>query len=163
MSALLLHRPDEQAFHDEVDGGAFQLAVHLGRWRIVRLAWPLVDIEVAAALRPGAPDFYGFRFDCAGYPQISPTARLWDMMANAPLPVSRWPAGRNRVPAVFRTDWHGGSCLYLPCDRNSIPGHDNWRTEHPAQIWLPEKGVHLYLEAIHELLNGSDYTGVRGG
>lgn len=163
MSVPLIRRPDEQAFIDEMDGGAFQLAIHLGRLRVVRFAWPLVEVEVAAAPRSGAPDTYGFRFDCTGYPQSPPTARLWDTDANTPLPVSRWPTGRRRVPAVFRPDWREGGCLYLPCDRQSIPGHDNWRVEHPSQIWRPEKGLQLYLEAVHELLNGSDYTGVRGG
>jgi hypothetical protein len=162
MNAPLL-RPDEQAFQDEVDGGSFQLAVHLGRWRIVRFAWPLVDIEVAASPRPGAPDNYGFRFDCTNYPQSPPTARLWDTATDALLPTNRWPAGRSRVPAVFRPKWHKGACLYLPCDRQSISGHDNWRTQHPSLVWRPEKGVQLYLEALHELLNSSDYTGVTGG
>jgi hypothetical protein len=163
VNVSLLRRPDEQAFLDEVDGGSFQLAVYRGRWRIVRVAWPIVDLHVAAASRPRGPEAYGFRFDCTGYPQNPPTARLWETAANAPLPVNRWPGGLLRVPAVFRTDWHQGSCLYLPCDRNSIPGHANWSAQHPAQIWRPGKGLQLYLEALHELLNSSDYTGVRGG
>lgn len=163
MNASLLRHPDEHAFLDEVDGGSFQLAVHLGRWRIVRVSWPVVEVEVAAGPRPRAPGAYGFRFDCTGYPQDPPTARLWDPATNAPLPTNRWPGGRSRVPAAFRPDWRQGTCIYLPCDRDSIPGHSNWRSDHPGQIWRPEKGVQLYLEALHELLNSSDYTGVRGG
>lgn len=163
MNAPLGFRPDEQAFLDEVGGGAFQLAVHLGRWRIVRQTWPIVEIEVSAAARSGGPAAFGFRFDCSGYPQNPPTARLWDIEDGAPPAVAAWPAGRSRVPAVFRPDWREGQCLYLPCDRDSIAGHDNWRSEHPAHIWRPETGLQLYLETLHELLNGSDYTGVRGG
>ncbi len=163
MDAPTLRRPDEQAFLDEVEGGAFQLALHLGRWRLVGIQWPLVDIEVAAAPRPGAPTAYGFRFDCSGYPQAPATGRPWDVAVAAPLPVAKWPGGRSRVPAVFRPDWKGGACLYLPCDRESIVGHENWRSEHPAQIWKPERGLQLYLEVLHELLDSHDYTGVRGG
>ena len=33
----------------------FQLAVHLGRWRIVRIAWPIVEVGITAAPRPGGP------------------------------------------------------------------------------------------------------------
>ncbi len=163
MNGPLLRRPDERAFQDEMAGGAFQLAVHLGRWQVVQIAWPIVDLEVSAAPRPSAPDAYDFRFDCSGYPQNPPTARLWDLTANTQPALSRWPTGRTRVPAVFRSDWREGTCLYLPCDRQSVPGHNNWWTEHPALIWRPEKGLLLYLEALHELLNSSDYTGVRGG
>ncbi len=160
---VLLTRPDEQAFLDEVAEGGFQLAVHLGRWRIVRIAWPIVEVEIAAAPRAGAPDTYGFRFDCTGYPQAPPTAQPWFTATGAPLPFGLWPAGARRVSAVFRPDWQNGSCLYAPCDRMSIAGHANWRQEHAAYIWRPEKGLQQYLEFLHELLNSVDYMGVRGG
>jgi hypothetical protein len=162
MNALLPH-PDEQAFLDEVAEGGFQLAVHLGRWRIVRIAWPIVEVEVSAVPRAGAPEAFCFRFDCTGYPQSAPTARPWVPATNAPLSFGQWPTGARRVAAVFRPDWQNGTCLYAPCDCMSIAGHANWRQEHPAYIWRPEKGLQLYLEFLHELLNSSDYTGVRGG
>ncbi|OYX47053.1 MAG: hypothetical protein B7Y90_13880 [Alphaproteobacteria bacterium 32-64-14] len=98
-----------------------------------------------------------------GYPQTAPTARLWDTQADAPLPLPRWPTGRSRGQAVFRPDWKGGACLYLPCDRLSFEGHADWRQQHPAEIWQPGRGICLYLEVLHELLNSNDYTGVRGG
>ncbi|WP_312608585.1 DUF7665 family protein [Agrobacterium pusense] len=160
---VVLPRPDEQAFLDEVVEGSFQLAVHLGRWRVVRIDWPIVEIEIAAALRTGAPDAYGFRFDCTGYPQDPPTARPWLSSTASPLPFGKWPAGVRRVSAVFRPDWQNGTCLYAPCDRMSIVGHTNWPQEHAAYIWRPEKGLQQYLEFLHELLNSVDYKGVRGG
>lgn len=162
MTVVLPH-PDEQAFLDEVAEGSFQLAVYLGRWHIVRITWPIVEVEITAASRAGAPDTYGFRFDCTGYPQNPPTARPWLPATDAPLPSDLWPAGARRVSAVFRPDWQNGSCLYAPCDRISIAGHANWHQEHAAYIWRPEKGLQQYLEFLHELLNSADYTGVRGG
>lgn len=159
---VLLRRPDEQAFLDEVTEGGFQLAVHLGRWRIVRIAWPIVVVEITAAPRDGAPNAYAFRFDCAGYPQDPPTARPWLPATGTALPFDQWPTGALRVSAVFRPDWEHGSCLYAPCDRVTIAGHANWRQEHPAYIWRPERGLQQYLEFLHELLNSVDYKGVRG-
>lgn len=155
--------PDERALLVHLDGGAFQLAVHLGRWRVERISWPHVWIWVSAAPRAGAPNGFCFRFECSGYPQIGPTARLWDLEADVSLAFAKWPIGRSRGQAVFRPDWKGGECLYLPCDRLSVDGHGDWRHQHPSQIWRPERGIALYLEALHELLNSNDYTGVRGG
>ncbi len=160
---VVLPRPDEQAFLDEVAEGSFQLAVHLGRWRVVCINWPIAEIEIAAAPRKGAPDAYGFRFDCTGYPQDPPTARPWLSANSSPLPFGQWPTGARRVSAVFRPDWHSGTCLYAPCDRMSIIGHTNWPQEYAAYIWKPEKGLQQYLEFLHELLNSVDYKGVRGG
>ena len=66
------------------------------------------------------------------------------------------------MPSVFRPTWKQGQCLYLPCDRMSIEGHDQWRSQHPSRLWQPARGIICYLEQIYELLNQSDYTGVSG-
>jgi hypothetical protein len=155
--------PDERAFRADVSSGAFLLGECQHRWKLGPVDWPSALIAVTAAARPGAPDEWWFRFDCSGYPQQAPTARPWDPEPNQPLPFSRWPTGRSRVPAVFRPDWKGGSCLYLPCDRISAAGHPNWRVDHPALAWSPARGITLYLEELHALLNSSDYTGARNG
>lgn len=160
-TAAIALLPDERAFRADVAAGPFQLGAFLGRWHLGTIDWPIVFVAVSAAERPGAPREWWFRFDCAGYPQQAPTARLWDAEANRP--PQRWPGGRSRVPAVFRPDWKDGTCLYLPCDRTSIAGHENWRTDHPALMWSPPRGIAMYLEELHALLNSSDYTGVRNG
>jgi len=158
-----LRLPDECALTADLDSGAFQLGVHNGRWRPQVISWPHVIIEVAAAPRARSPDWVALRFDCTGYPQDPPTAQPWDIAMNAPLAFARWPGGKSRIPAVFRPEWKNGTCLYVPCDRESITGHDNWRQEHPDLIWQPTRGLVQYLAAIHELLNSDDYTGLRNG
>lgn len=158
-----LRLPDESALTIDLQSGAFALGFHYGRWRLHALKWPHLIIEVAAAQRARSPDWVALRFDCTGYPQDPPTAQPWDTATNAPLAFPKWPSGKSRVPAVFRPDWKSGTCLYLPCDRESITGHDNWRQEHPDLIWRPAFGLVQYLSAVHELLNSDDYTGVRNG
>jgi hypothetical protein len=99
------------------------------------------------------------RFDCGGYPQNPPTAGPWDVVAGRILPFDRWPRSTGgRLGLVFRTGWKNGTALYLPCDRESIAGHDNWRTEMPSKIWNPAKGIVQYLELVYELLNCGDYV-----
>lgn len=154
-------QPDERALRADLDAGAFQLGVSEGRWKLGGIAWPNVTIAVQAAPRSGAPDEYLFRFDCAGYPHQAPTARPWNDATDGPTPISQWPRGASRIPAVFRPDWKDGTCLYLPCDRISAQGHENWRTEYAALQWSPTKGIVLYLSELHSLLTSSDYQGVR--
>ena len=43
------------------------------------------------------------------------------------------------VPSVFRPEWKQGLCLYLPCDRMSIEGHEAWRNDH-YRIYLATLG-----------------------
>jgi hypothetical protein len=101
------------------------------------------------------------RFECSNYPQNPPTAQPWDLERDAPLSAEQWPGGRVHVPLAFNPQWMGGACLYLPCDRQSIVGHDNWRAQHPSMIWTPASDISLYLRIVHDLLTSVDYTGLR--
>lgn len=147
--------PDQRAFEADVAKATFRLGQADGRWRLARVAWPHAFIGVTA--RDGRE--YILRLDCAGYPRVPPTGGPWDEGLDQVLAFDRWPRGRGgRASAVFRTDWKGGTALYLPCDRASFAGHDNWRQELPSKIWRPEDGIVQYLELVHELLRCRDYA-----
>lgn len=147
--------PDQRALEADVAKAEFRLGEMEGRWRLVDIVWPFVLIAVTAK----DEQQYVLRFNCCNYPQAPPTAGPWDLSRNAVLAFDLWPRGQGgRVSAVFRIDWQGGTALYLPCDRISIKGHDNWRHEMPSKIWRPEDGIVQYLELVHDLLNCPDYT-----
>jgi len=147
--------PDEKALRTDVAKATFRVAVLEQRWRLLDIAWPHVLIAITA--KSGRE--YVLRFNCTGYPATAPTAGPWDVKHNAILAFDLWPRSKGgRLGAVFRTDWKGGTALYLPCDRVSIEGHDNWRTEMPSKIWRPSAGIVQYLELVHELLNSNDYA-----
>jgi hypothetical protein len=163
MEVIDEERPDQRALRTYLESGAFLLGEALGRWKLIELRWPYVIIQVAAAKRDGAPDAYAFRFNCENYPNAAPTGGPWDTEKNQQLAASLWPGGGELVASVFRPDWNGGACLYLPCDRMSAAGHVQWPGQHPESQWQPAKGLTLYLDRIHELLQCGDYRGVRGG
>ena len=152
---------DEQVFRSHLEAGPFQSGLERGRWRLLSLEWPHALIAVQAANRVGGPSEYQLRFECTNYPHSPPTAQPWDAEGDLPLPPERWPSGSKRVSLAFNPDWKSGLCLYLPCDRLSIEGHDAWRTQHPSMIWSPESNITLYLRIVHELLNSSGYSGPR--
>ena len=147
--------PDEGALRADLAKAAFRLGVAEGRWRLISILWPVALIGVTA--KDGRE--YALRFDCSGYPESPPTARPWDTRCDTPLASNLWPRSQGgRVGKVFRPDWKNGSALYLPCDRESIPGHDNWRTEMPSKLWKPSVGIVHYLELVHDLLHSRDYA-----
>jgi len=149
--------PDERALRLHLESGRFLSAGAAGRWRLVALDYPYVFIGVVARDEVE----YVLRCECRDYPRTPATAQLWDMEANKPLPTARWPAGQGRVALAFNPGWKNGTCLYLPCDRLSIEGHDQWKTDHPSLLWDPDKGLCKYLGIVHELLNSKDYGGRR--
>lgn len=147
--------PDQRAFEADVAKATFRLGQAEGRWRLTGVAWPFAYVSVTAK------DDLSFtlRLDCQGYPQTAPTGGPWDLGRDAILAFDQWPRGLGgRVSAVFRTDWKNGSALYLPCDRESFVGHENWRVEVPSKIWRPADGIVQYLELVHELLHSRDYA-----
>lgn len=152
---------DEQIFCAHLADGPFQSGVEQKKWELISIDWPHVVISISATTHEEWPSAYGFRFECSNYPDTAVTAQPWDLEHNTPLEPRKWPGGKNRVPKVFRPDWKEGHCLYLPCDRISIEGHTDWHTKHAHLIWKPTSDITLYLDAIHELLNSSDYTGPR--
>lgn len=146
--------PDQRAFEADVAKATFRLGLAEGRWRLIGTDWPHVFIGVTAR----DDHEYILRLNCAGYPQTPPTGGPWDMDRNEVLAFNLWPQGSGgRVSAVFRTDWKNGTALYLPCDRESFAGHENWRHEMPSKIWRPASGIVQYLELIHELFHCRDY------
>lgn len=154
--------PDRVLLELDLAAPEFRCGEVEGRWRHVSTNWSHVVIAVSAPSRTGAPEEFGFRFNCSGYRRTPVTAQPWDMAANSALPPARWPTGPRMVSAVFRPDWKQGQCLYLPCDRMSIEGHDNWRNEYPSRLWQPDRGIICYLEQLNGLFFESDYSGVRG-
>jgi hypothetical protein len=147
--------PDERAFQADLSKANFRLGQLERRWRLESVSWPLALICVTAR------DLQEFvlRFDCSGYPQTPPTAGLWDCINKRILAAAKWPKSNGgRVGAVFNPGWKSGSALYLPCDREAIAGHENWRTQMPSKIWRPTDGIIQYLEIVHELLNSTDYS-----
>lgn len=153
--------PGRLLLEEDLASPEYRLGAIEGRWRLVAIDWPHAIFTVRAAERQGAPPEFAFRFECSGYRQTPVTAQPWDLERNQPLQARCWPAGRNVVPSVFRPEWKQGSCLYLPCDRQSIEGHSDWYHQHPGRLWQPGRGIICYLEQIYELLNQSDYSGIR--
>ena len=147
--------PDEQILRLHLGSGRFRSGTATGWWRLVSLNWPHAVIGIKA----GDGVEYGFRFHCADYPRTAVTAQPWDIEKDTPLAHNQWPTGGPRISGAFNPGWKSGTCLYLPCDRESIEGHESWRHEHPALLWDPKKGICKYLGIVHELLNSSDYGG----
>jgi len=123
------------------------------RWCLRDISWPFVFLDVRA--RDNRQ--FTLRLQCDGYPGL-PTGAFWDSVNSSWLPSHRWPRTGARFGAALRTDWQGGTALYIPCDRNSIAGHEQWLQLHPAWAWDPIIGIARYLEVVWTMLNGEDYV-----
>lgn len=123
------------------------------RWRLHSIVWPYILVDVIARDRRS----FTLRLHCAGYPHVPPTGTFWDLPSNARLVTSLWPQGGERVRLAFNPAWKEGSALYIPCDRETVVGHDAWLAQYPQLTWKPLKGITHYLEVVYDILQSRDY------
>ena len=144
--------PDELSLRADLASARFLSGQDRGRWRFHRLDWPFVFVGVFG---PDGQEFV-LRLDCQGFPTTAPTGGFWDLEGDCHLAAARWPTGGECMRLAFRPEWKNGHALYLPCDRESLVGHDAWLSQYPQLIWKPAKGISHYLEVVHDLLQGHD-------
>lgn len=146
--------PDEQSLRADLASARFLSGEDRNRWQFKKLEWPFAYINVIARDRRE----YTLRLDCSGFPTTPPTGTFWDLSMNSKLTFDKWPQGGERLQLAFKPGWKNGDALYIPCDRESIVGHDCWFAQYPQLIWKPAKGISHYLEVVHELLQSRDYA-----
>ena len=144
--------PDQQALSADLTSARFLSGEDRNRWKLQKVEWPYLYVTV------NAHDTHDFtlRLNCNGFPSVPPTGTFWNLAANIRLDFTQWPRGSERLSLAFRSDWKNGNALYIPCDRESIEGHDGWVTQYPQLIWNPTKGISHYLEIVHDLLQSHE-------
>jgi hypothetical protein len=152
--------PPERLLREDLASASFMAGCDRDYWRLLTIEWPYAVIEIAAAPRPGSPEWWALRFDLSGYPQ-APTACPWNLVTDLPLDGDRWPGGGRRILAAFNPDWRA-EALYLPVDRLALEGHDVWREKHACYVWDAALDITQYLRVLHELLTDDSYAGTRG-
>lgn len=153
---------DQECFQEHMTTPDFQYGVERGWWDVVAsdaVVWPHVVLWIAAPIRPNAPDRYHFRFFLKDYPEMGPTATVWNPERNERLDLAKWPKGIADVRMAFRIDWNNAVALYVPWDRVAMAAHADWATKHPGLGWKRTRTIVHYLRLTHELLASEEYHG----
>lgn len=147
-------QPDNIALRAELASARFLSGEDKNNWRLRDLQWPYLYVDVIARDGRG----FTLHLNCEGYPANPPTGTFWDPVSDMRLPFDKWPTGGERIQLAFKHGWKDGNALYIPCDRESIVGHEGWISQYPQMIWRPEKGIVMYLNVVHDLLQSHHYV-----
>ncbi len=137
----MIEDPSAGRVATEVKGEAFVDGVDRGRWRIVRYAFPILDVAISATEPDGTTSEYVMHFELMNYPAQAPMVRIWDATADA---------GNSRVALAFQ-QW-GDDTVYRPWDRRTGP-HNNNAANLPHLAWRCDRDLTFILEDIHAILN----------
>ena len=135
--------PDRAIFEQDLAAPEFRCGEIEGRWRHVATHWPHVIIAVSAPERAERARGIRVSIRMLGLSADAGNSPALGHRRQYPFAGARWPTGNGVVKSVFRPEWKQGQCLYLPCDRMAIEGHDDWRHQHPNRIWQGSPGDHL--------------------
>ena len=124
--------------------------VENGRWRILKLAFPYLDVAISATEPDGGPSEYVIRFELSNFPALAPLARIWNVQTDQPLAVEKRPKGGKKLTLTFQK-W-GEDTIYRPWDRLTGPHNPNApNLSHLA--WHSGRTLTFALEDLHGILN----------
>lgn len=145
--------PSLELFNEHLSSAEYQSGEIEERWgKIINEngpKWPVFIFWVTSS----TGDKYNFKFDFTSYPNLAPTAIMWNVSTSSPLDPAKRPKHTKRQQQAFK-HW-GKPSNYLPCDRIAFdPGHSSWANQHSTLVWNNRTDTFLkYLNELYQILN----------
>ena len=151
--------PGQILFDGHVSQLEYRFGQEQGMWGVAAppsgIAWPNVIIWVQTPRHVSTTGRVFLLFDLTGYSEAAPTSFPCSHETGTVLPDAQWPKGNSVIENVFRPGWRRDA-LYLPCDRQALPGHHDWPQRFPHQLWTRNPVITHYLRIVHQILNPPD-------
>lgn len=146
---------DELTLAAHLAGVRFQAGVEEGRWRIVRLAFPELVVEVTGHDFTGQTSVtMSFRLLCDGFPVRAPFVERWSSAGRPPAPQAD--AGPPGVVDAFK-EWtadglgiYGG--IYRAWQRYAAV-HNAWASMRPDEAWRRDRDLSFIMEKLYGLVS----------
>jgi len=144
----------QQTLEAQLRSVRFRAGVEQRRWKVVRYAFPVLEVDVAGFDPPsGRKATLGFQLLCDNYPAVGPFVQHWDHSnAKRPDPLSDSSPG---VVDALKT-WgdqpgkYGG--IYRAWQRYAAL-HNGWAAKRPDHAWRRDRHITFILEHLYELVS----------
>lgn len=141
----------QRTLEAHLDSVRFQSGVELGRWKVVRYAFPILDVCVTAVdVYGGGKATFEFQLICDNFPAHGPFVQRWDSGASTrPAPITQSSPG---VVDAFKHwgngDQHGG--IYRAWQRHAA-SHNDWARKRPDEAWHRDRHLTFIMEHLYAL------------
>lgn len=133
----------------------FLAAVEQGRWKIVRYAFPTLEVNVTGFDPPtGQSATLGFHLLCDNFPAVGPYIQHWDhttgkrpapLATSSPSVVDAFKHWTDQQPGTY-----GG--IYRPWQRLAAL-HNGWAAKRPDLVWQRGRHITFIMERLYELVS----------
>ena len=132
----------------------FRAGVEQGRWKIVSLAFPVLQVDVTGLDAPsGQRATLGFQLLCDNFPASGPFVQHWDHENGVrPDPICESSPGVVDAlkPWEHKPGKYGG--IYRAWQRYAA-GHNSWAAKRPDQAWRRDRHITFIMEHLYELVS----------
>jgi hypothetical protein len=146
----------QRALEAQLNSVRFQAGVEEGRWKILRYAFPMLEVLVTAR-HPYAGKSASFEFQllCDNFPALGPFVQHWDHAAQQrPTPPTNSSPG---VVDALKTWMRDGSNneyggIYRAWQRHAAL-HGNWAGKRPDEAWRRDRHITFIMEHLYALVS----------
>ncbi len=134
----------------------FRAGVEQGRWKILRYAFPVVEVEVTGQASYGSQTTsLEFQLLCDNFPALGPFVQHWDhRLRQRPARLTNSSPG---VVDALKTwnrdgtnDQYGG--IYRAWQRHAAQ-HNNWAAKRPEEAWRRDRHITFIMEHLYALVS----------
>jgi len=147
---------DERSLETHLYSVRFQAGVEQGRWKILRYAFPVLEVEVTGQ------DPYGgrsasleFQLLCDNFPALGPFVQHWDhRLQQRPAPITVSSPGVVDALKTWNRDGtqneYGG--IYRAWQRYAAL-HNSWTAKRPDEAWHRGRHLTFIMEHLYALVS----------
>jgi hypothetical protein len=146
----------QRSLEAQLNSVRFQAGVEEGRWKIMRYAFPALEVQVTSRdpYSEQAASF-GFQLLCDNFPALGPFVQHWDHVACCrPSPITESSPGVVDALKTWTRDGtpneYGG--VYRAWQRYGAL-HGDWAAKRPDEAWRCDRHITFLMEHLYALVS----------
>jgi hypothetical protein len=146
----------QRTLETQLNSVRFRAGVEQGRWKILRYAFPVLEVEVTAQAPYGdLTTSLEFQLLCDNFPAVGPFVQHWDhRLQQRPAPLTNSSPGVVDALKTWNRDGtnnqYGG--IYRAWQRYAAQ-HNGWAAKRPEEAWRRDQHITFIMEHLYALVS----------
>ncbi|MCK9913701.1 hypothetical protein MXD81_31415 [Microbacteriaceae bacterium K1510] len=146
----------QRSLEAQLNSVRFQAGVEEGRWKILRYAFPVLEVQVTARdPYSGQEASFEFQLLCDNFPALGPFVQHWDHAAKCrPEPIAKSSPGVVDALKTWTRDGSGSEYggIYRAWQRYAAL-HNSWASKRPDEAWHRDRHITFIMGQLYALVS----------